>query len=90
MRPRRPPLLVPVEIGPRFDLISAYGQMPGWLNLSIHDYYYGGSPFGALDRYLSISPSFHLSGLTTPVLLEFGDQSLAMRRERPCSVPAGK
>jgi len=59
------------------DLISGYGAMPGWLNLSIHDYYYGGSPFGALQRYIAISPMFHVAGLTAPTLLEFGDQSLA-------------
>jgi dipeptidyl aminopeptidase/acylaminoacyl peptidase len=61
------------------DLISAYGYMPGWLNLAVHDYYYGGSPFGALQRYIAISPMFHVAGLTTPVLLEFGDQSLAVQ-----------
>jgi len=59
------------------DLISAYGQMPGWLNLGVHDYYYGGSPFGALDRYIALSPMFHVAGLNTPTLLEFGEQSLA-------------
>jgi dipeptidyl aminopeptidase/acylaminoacyl peptidase len=59
------------------DLISAYGQMPGWLNLGVHDYYYGGSPFGALNRYIAISPMFHVAGLTVPTLLEYGEQSLA-------------
>ncbi|HZQ92814.1 MAG TPA: S9 family peptidase [Terriglobales bacterium] len=61
------------------DLISAYGQMPGWLNMNIHDYYYGGSPFDSLQRYIAISPMFHVAGLTTPTLLEFGDQSLAVQ-----------
>jgi dipeptidyl aminopeptidase/acylaminoacyl peptidase len=59
------------------DMISAYGQMPGWLNLGVHDYYYGGSPYGALSRYIALSPIFHVTGLNTPTLLEFGDQSLA-------------
>ena len=62
-----------------FDLISAYGQMPGWLNMNIHDYYYGGSPFGNLQRYIAMSPIFHVAGLTTPTLLEFGEQSLAVQ-----------
>ncbi len=61
------------------DLISAYGEMPGWLNMNIHDYYYGGSPIGNLQRYIAISPMFHVAGLTTPTLLEFGDQSLAVQ-----------
>jgi dipeptidyl aminopeptidase/acylaminoacyl peptidase len=59
------------------DLISAYGQMPGWLNLNIHDYYYHGAPFQSREHYVAISPIFHTAGLTTPTLLEFGEQSLA-------------
>ncbi len=59
------------------NLISGYGAMPGWLNLAIHDYYQGGSPYEALQRYIAISPIFHVAGLTSPTLLEFGDQSLA-------------
>jgi dipeptidyl aminopeptidase/acylaminoacyl peptidase len=61
------------------DLISAYGQMAGWLNLNIHDYYYGGPPFSTPRRYLANSPIFHVAGLTTPTLLEFGEQSLAVQ-----------
>jgi dipeptidyl aminopeptidase/acylaminoacyl peptidase len=59
------------------DLMSAYGQMPGWLNLNIHDYYQGGPPYADPLRYIATSPIFHVVGLTTPTLLEFGDQSLA-------------
>lgn len=61
------------------NLISAYGHMPGWLNLNVHDYYYGGSPISAFKRYIEMSPIFHVSGLTSPVLLEYGEQSLAMQ-----------
>lgn len=62
------------------DMISAYGQMPGWLNLNIHDYYWGGPPFRTSPRYyLANSPIFHVAGLTTPTLFEFGDQSLAVQ-----------
>lgn len=61
------------------NIISAYGQMPGWLNLNIHDYYYGGSPIGGLKRYLEMSPIFHVAGVTSPTLLEFGEQSLAVQ-----------
>jgi dipeptidyl aminopeptidase/acylaminoacyl peptidase len=61
------------------DLISAYGQMPGWLNRNIHDYYYGGNPYDDPARYLKLSPIFDLKGLTTPTLLEYGEQSLAVQ-----------
>lgn len=59
------------------DYISAYGQMPGWLNLNIHDYYNGAPPYSSPQHYIDKSPIFHVAGLTAPVLLEFGDQSLA-------------
>ncbi len=61
------------------DMISAYGQMPGWLNLNVHDYYQGGSPFGGLKRYIEISPIFHFAGVMSPTLLEYGEQSLAVQ-----------
>ena len=51
--------------------------MPGWLNLGIHDYYQGGSPYGATDHYLAISPILHVAGLNAPTLVESGEQSLA-------------
>src|SRR5262249_53191074 len=59
--------------------VSNYGQMAGWLNLNIHDYYYRGTPMGNPGQYVANSPLFHLAGLTTPTLLEFGDQSLAVQ-----------
>jgi len=59
------------------NMISGYGYMPGWLNLNVHDYYHGGSPIGGLKRYIEMSPIFHVAGLTSPTLLEYGEQSLA-------------
>jgi dipeptidyl aminopeptidase/acylaminoacyl peptidase len=53
--------------------------MPGWLNLNVHDYYHGGSPVGGLKRYIEISPIFHFAGVTSPTLLEYGEQSLAVQ-----------
>jgi dipeptidyl aminopeptidase/acylaminoacyl peptidase len=61
------------------NLISNYGYMPGWLNLNVHDYYHGGSPIEGLNRYLEMSPLFHVAGLTSPTLLEYGEQSLAVQ-----------
>lgn len=61
------------------DYISVYGQMSGWLNLNVHERYFPGTPYDALDRYIELSPIFHLAGTETPMLLEYGQQSLAVQ-----------
>ena len=60
------------------DIFSIYGHMPGWLNLNVHEYYYGGAPYDNPQRYLELSPIFNFKGLHTATLMEFGEQSLAV------------
>jgi len=60
------------------DILSIYGHMPGWLNLNVHEYYYGSTPYDDPQRYLELSPIFNFKGLRTATLLEFGEQSLAV------------
>jgi dipeptidyl aminopeptidase/acylaminoacyl peptidase len=60
------------------ELFSTYGHMPGWLNLNVHEFYYGASPYADPQRYVALSPAFHLAGLQTATLLEYGEQSLAV------------
>lgn len=56
--------------------LSLYGQMPGWLNRNIHDYYMGTNPYADPEPYLERSPIFRESfTATTPTLLEFGEHS---------------
>lgn len=60
------------------QLFSTYGHMPGWLNLNIHEFYYGASPYDDPQRYIALSPVFHFAGLQTATMLEYGEQSLAV------------
>lgn len=59
------------------DIFSIYGHMPGWLNLNVHEYYFG-SPYEDPQRYIELSPILHFQGLKTATLLEYGEQSLAI------------
>jgi len=61
------------------DKFSNYGEMSGWLNINVQDYYYLGTPYENAERYWRISPLFHVAGLRTATLLESGDQSLAVQ-----------
>ena len=61
------------------NMITTYGQMPGWLNLNVHEYYGGSVPYLDPGPWLRHSPVFALENVTTPTLLEFGDQSLAVQ-----------
>lgn len=62
------------------NYLSLYGQMPGWLNRNIHEHNVGASPYEATERYLELSPAFRESfTATTPTLLEFGQESLAVQ-----------
>ncbi len=60
------------------DAISQYGLLPGWLNLYTHEYYNPGTPYENLHRYIEMSPVFAMKDLDAPVLLEFGQRSLAL------------
>jgi dipeptidyl aminopeptidase/acylaminoacyl peptidase len=60
------------------DAISQYGLLPGWLNLYTHEYYNPGTPYENLRRYVEMSPVFAMKDLNAPVLLEFGQRSLAL------------
>ncbi len=62
------------------DLIANYALMSGRLNVHVHEYYYHGSPFNALERYVAMSPVFHVAGLHTPTLVEAGEQSVAVQQ----------
>lgn len=56
--------------------LSLYGQMPGWLNRNIHDYYMGTNPYADPEPYLERSPIFREAfTASTPTLLEFGEHS---------------
>jgi dipeptidyl aminopeptidase/acylaminoacyl peptidase len=58
------------------DLFSNYSQMPGWLDLNVHEAYFG-SPYDNPQRYIELSPIFHFAGLHTATLMEYGKESLS-------------
>jgi dipeptidyl aminopeptidase/acylaminoacyl peptidase len=59
------------------DLFSIYGHMPGWLDLNVHEYYFG-SPYDDPQRFIQLSPIFNFSGLRTATLMEYGEQNLSV------------
>jgi dipeptidyl aminopeptidase/acylaminoacyl peptidase len=59
------------------DSLSQYGQMIGWLDLNVFEYYDGGTPYDNPKRYIELSPIFHTKGLNTATLVESGQLSLA-------------
>lgn len=62
------------------DKFSLYGQMPGYLNVNVHeDVMWGSSPYRNPERYLELSPIFDEGVRSTPTLLEFGQESLAVQ-----------
>ena len=61
------------------NMIAAYAQTSGRLNLNVHEYYLNGSPYDNPQHYIKLSPIFNFKDLTTATLLEFGEQSLAVQ-----------
>ena len=61
------------------NMMAAYAQTSGRLNLNVHEYYLDGSPYDNPQRYIELSPIFNFQDLTTATLLEFGEQSLAVQ-----------
>lgn len=62
------------------DKLSLYGQMPGLLNRNIHEHFMGTTPYEDPEAYLRESPVFLESFTgTTPTLLEYGQESLAVQ-----------
>lgn len=60
--------------------LSLYGQMPGWLNVNVHEkVMWGPSPYRNPERYLELSPIFDEGVRSTPTLLEYGQESLAVQ-----------
>src|ERR1700693_6229485 len=60
------------------NLLTMYGQMPGWLNLYNHEFNVGGNPYQNTQLDVRASPVLAGGGLRTPTLLEAGQQSLAI------------
>ncbi len=61
------------------DVLAIYGQLFGWININGHDYYLGlgFTPYAKPQRYLDISPLFHLRDVSAAVMIESGGESLA-------------
>lgn len=62
------------------DKISLYGQMPGYLNMNVHEgLMWGTTPYRDPGRYVDLSPIFDREVRSTPTLLEYGQESLAVQ-----------
>jgi dipeptidyl aminopeptidase/acylaminoacyl peptidase len=57
------------------DLFVLYGINPTASAVNLNEYYWGlgKSPYEDPSRYVKASPAFHVMGLHTPVLLEYGE-----------------
>lgn len=54
--------------------------MPGWLNVNVHEkVMWGTSPYRNPERYIELSPIFDEGVRSTPTLLEYGQESLAVQ-----------